>query len=376
VRPTARSVGTDQCFPFTKVMALIGTAVALVSAVVPARAATLTRRLTAAPSEVSLFEVVRQLDLGDSLAAIAAVGPSSLYLTGSLVNGKGQSTLERVDARSLQPEARADVANMTSTAYGDGALWWATGAPLGGIPGNRPLPPQRQALLKLNPLSLKLEKTFELDHPPLAVTVTGGDLWVGTTASLERLNPLTGSVLADVRLGFAPLSMAGSYDSGFIYVLGYTNSDRLVLADYSASSGVELGYRGLVHDSDGPLAAAPDGVWVNLQDTSTQSTTARLFRGARLQPSSAVGGLKFDANVYTTGDILWLVDSGGQGDTLCADASTGRVRASAGPLGVLWQPAVASQGRSVYLLRDEGTQEQLLQVVPSAECAGARRGQR
>jgi hypothetical protein len=353
-------------------MALVGTAVALFNAVVPARAGTLTGRLSpAAPSEVPLFAVVRQLGLGESSAAIAAVGPSSVYLTGSLVNGKGQSTLERVDARSLQPEVRAGVANLTSTAYGDGALWWATGAPLGGIPGNRPLPPQRHALLKLSPLGLRLEKTFELDRPPLAVTVADGDLWVGTTGSLERLDPLTGAVLADVRLGFAPLSMAGSYDAGSIYVLGYAKRDRLVLGDYSASSGAELGYRALAHDSGGPLAAAPDGVWVNLQDTSTQSTTARLYRGARLQPSSAVGGLKFDANVYTTGGILWLVDSGGQGDTLCADASTGRVRASAGPLGVLWQPAVASQARSVYLLRDEGTQEQLLKVAPSPACEGA-----
>lgn len=244
VRPRARSVVTDQGAPLTKVMALVGTVVALCNAAVPARAATLNGRLSpAAPSEVPLFAVVRQLDLGESSAAIAAVGPGSVYLAGSLVNGKGQSTLERVDARSLQPEGRADVANLTSTAYGDGALWWATGAPLGGIPGNRPLPPQRHALLKLGPLSLKLEKTFELDRPPLAVTVTDGDLWVGTTGSLERLDPLTGSVLADVRLGFAPLSMTGSYNGGSIYVLGYTKSDRLVLGDYSASSGAELGYR-------------------------------------------------------------------------------------------------------------------------------------
>ncbi|HQU00124.1 MAG TPA: hypothetical protein PLG60_06425, partial [Acidimicrobiales bacterium] len=60
--------------------------------------------------------------------SIDAVDKSSIFLTGTFSCGKGApADLIRVDRENFRVVARAKLSSVTSVAYGDGSLWWATG---------------------------------------------------------------------------------------------------------------------------------------------------------------------------------------------------------------------------------------------------------
>jgi hypothetical protein len=105
-----------------------------------------------------------------------------------------------------------------------------------------------------------------------------------------------------------------------------------------------------------------------VQSTKTQSTTERLFRGRRFTSSSSLGRFTFDTEGYVEGNILWLIDTAGEGPTVCADPIDGTMRAEGGPVGVE-NGAMAFQGSSTYLLRSTGTNDSLLEIVPSSKCS-------
>ena len=194
---------------------------------------------------------------------------------------------------------------------------------------------------------------------------------MATSTSLMRVNPANGAVVTTVALGFDPVALAPSYNGAWVYVLGYSPSRHLVLADYSAGSGQRLGSRRLDSDSDGPLGVAAEGVWVPEEDTATLLTTAQLFKGQHLEPSSTVGGLSFDTQPYVEDNILWLIDSAGRGPTICADPDNGRVRARGAPVGVEYDGAMAWDGGKTYLLHDVGVDESLLEITPTGRCSGS-----
>ncbi len=216
-------------------------------------------------------------------------------------------------------------------------------------------------------MSLKVLARFVLPAPTLLVTVAQGKVWVATSTELFRINPETGSILSSVPLGFLPVALAPSYGDEWLYVLGYLPGDQLIMADYSASSGHRLGFREYPNFSDGPFAVVPGGVWLPVQSTKTQSTTVRLFEGQGFTSGSLTGRFDFDTPAYVAGKILWLIDAGGEGPTVCANPVNGDVRAKGSPVGVGYQP-MAFDGGSTYLLRSIGTNQSLLKIVPSSAC--------
>jgi hypothetical protein len=319
----------------------------------------------------SLFAVERTLSFGDygPDPSIVAIDQRSIFLTGTFDRSKKSvADLIRVDRQSFTVTASTRLPNVTSVAYGDGALWWVTGAPGPPNAGNSPTPPQGRMLLKVNPTSLKVLARFRLPGPTLLVTVTQGKVWVATPTELLRVDPNTGAITAKVALGLYPVALTPSYNGAWLYVLGYLPGDHLILADFSAASGRALDSRAYPNFSIGPLAVVRSGVWIPVQSTKTQSTTERLFNGQRFTSGSSLGGFTFDTEGYVEGDILWLIDSGGRGPTVCASPEDGSVRAEGGPVGVE-SGAMAFDGGSTYLLRSVGTNEALLEIEPSSRCS-------
>lgn len=321
--------------------------------------------------DTTLFSVVKKLSFGNygPEATIATINKQSIFLTGTFEHGHGASAdLIRVDRASLTVTARARYPTVTDVAYGDGALWWATGAPLGHS-GTSLTPGHGRWLLKVNATNLKLIKRFTLPGPTLLVTADRGSIWVATSKSLVRIDPNTGVILTAVTLGFLPVALAPSFNGASLYVLGYRPSDHLILADYSATSGRDLGSRHYPNFSDGPLVVVRAGVWIPVQSTKTQSTTVRLFSGQHFTSSSSLGRFTFDTEAYAGNGILWLIDAGGRGPTVCANPATGTIRATGSPVGIEYD-AMAFDGGSTYMMRNLGANESLLQIAPSPKCAG------
>ncbi len=319
----------------------------------------------------ALFSVVKKLSFGDCGPdpSIDAVDKSSIFLTGTFSCGKATpADLIRVDRENFRVVARVWLPTVTSVAYGDGLLWWATGAPLGNA-GTTLTPGGGRLLLRVNPASLKVTGRFKLPGPTELVTIAHGNLWVATRTSLYRLNPANGAIMATVHLAFFPAALAASHDGSWLYVLGGTNAgSHLVVTVFSSVSGRLLGTRKSPNFSSGPFAVVRGGVWVPVQSTATQSTTMRLFKGRALTPSSSLGRFTFDTNAYVGGGIFWLIDAGGVGPTECASPVDGVVRARGGPVGVEYGAMDFVDG-STYLLRTAGLNQSLLQIVPSARCS-------
>jgi hypothetical protein len=320
-----------------------------------------------------LFSVVRKLSFGDygPVASIAAIDRESIFLTGTFeYSGSAPSaTLIRVDRKTLRVVARARLPSITSVAYGDNALWWATGAPLGNA-GTSLTPGHGRLLLKVNPLTLKVIARFTIPGTTQLVAVAGRSVWVATPTDLYRINPANGGILATVKISVFPEAFAPSFNSASLYVLGDTrNSARTVLTDYSSNSGHLLGTRTVANYSTGPFAVVRGGVWVPISSTKTESTTIHLFKGRSFTSASSIGRFTFDTEPYVEGGVLWLVDAGGRGPTVCADPVNGARRASGSPLGVGYREMAAFDKGDPYLVRSVGTNESLLQVVPSKTCS-------
>jgi len=179
--------------------------------------------------------------------------------------------------------------------------------------------------------------------------------------------PNSGRVLAAVALGIFPVSLAGSPDGTTVYVLGGKAGDNFVLADVDAATGMSLGRVEGPQATDGPLAVTPTGVWIPETDLTRQSTRMQLFTGPDLRPSASVDDLVNDAVPYVAGNTLWVIDSGGVGATLCADAATGAVRANGARVGISIG-TMLSDTSATYLLNDVGVNDTLLRIATTNSC--------
>ena len=148
----------------------------------------------------------------------------------------------------------------------------------------------------------------------------------------------------------------------------FSNGISSVIRRYSATSGQRLGSRQYPNFSGGPLAVVRGGVWIPVQSTTTQSTTIRLFTGRRFTSSSSLGKFTFDTEAYVEGNVLWLIDSGGEGPTVCANPVDGKIRAEGSPVGVEYGAMTFDAG-STYILRTNASNQSLLKINPSSTCS-------
>lgn len=318
------------------------------------------------PNSTSLFSISRilKLDTDGSNPSFVAAGNDSMFVIGTFDQLSRQTDdLIRINLRTWRIAAAARFPNETSVAFGDGALWWATEQNAFDIPA----PDNGRALLKIDPTSLRRQRTFVLPDRTLLVTVAGTSLWVATPAMLFKLNPESGRVLLKFPLGFTPIEMSSAGQGKYLEVLGSSGSKEFVTA-YDAASGRRIVQRLLPGATGGPLATTARGVWVATDNLNNKTASARYYQGDQLIPSATRGGYPFDTSLYAGVGVIWLVDSGGQGSTECLASSTGHVRARGGPLGVGYGSVATYAGRT-YLLFDRDLTDYFLRVTPSKRCS-------
>jgi hypothetical protein len=321
--------------------------------------------LATPPNSTSLFSVSRilKLDTDGSGPSIVATGTDSMFVVGTFDRSKGAvDDLIRIDLKTWRIAAAARFPNVTSVAFGDGALWWATGQNAFDIPA----PDNGRVLLKIDPGNLHRESTYILPGRTVLVTVAGSSLWVATPTMLIRLDPQSGRVLVKVPVDFSPTEMSSSEQGRSLDVLGAIGSKEFVTT-YDATSGRRLVQRLLPGATGQPLTTTAQGVWVAVDNLNNKTATARYYEGDRLVPSAARGGYPFDTSLYPGVGVIWLVDSAGQGSTECLAQSTGHVRASGGPLGV-WGSVATYAGRT-YVLFERDLTDYFLRVQPSKSCS-------
>lgn len=319
-----------------------------------------------------LFTIVRTLTirLTSSVPEIAASDATSVFLTGTFSTSSGvRFTLLRIDRSSMKVVARSLVPNETSVAYGDHALWWATGSPLG-TSGRTSTPDHGRELLKLDPTNLRVLARFHLPGQTLLVAVAAMHLWVATPSKLLQIDPSRGAVMVTVPLHYQPVALTPGAGGRF-YVLGGAHG-HLILADYSATSGHRIALRRVSGASSGPLAVTPFGVWLVSSGRDPLSATLRNYAGPDLNPGPSLQRLAVDVVPYAGASALWLIDAAGVAPTVCADLNTARVRATGSPLGVAGGLAVV--GTNTYVLRATGTRASLAQITPAHVCSSASRG--
>ena len=318
------------------------------------------------PNSTSLFSVSRilKLDTSGSDPGIAATGNDSMYVIGTFDRSKGAvDDLIRVDLRTWRIAAAARFPNETSVAFGDGAIWWATGQNAFDIPA----PDNGRVLFKIDPTNLRRLRAFVLPDRTLQAAVAGSSLWVATPKTLIRIDPKSGRILVKVPLGFSPIEMEPSGNGLYLEVLGSSGSKEFITT-FDAASGRRIAQRLLPGATGGSLATTARGVWVATDDLNNKTATARYYEGDRLVPSAARGGYAFDTSLYLGIGVVWLVDSGGQASTECLDPSTGQVMAQGGPLGVGYD-SVATYADRTYLLFDRDLTDYFLRVTPSKSCS-------
>jgi hypothetical protein len=293
-----------------------------------------------------------------------ATGNDSVFVVGTFEHSKGAvDDLIRVDLKTWRIAAAARFPNETSVAYGDGALWWATGQNAFDIPS----PDNGRVLFKIDPTNLLRQRTFVLPDRTLLVAVAGSSLWVATPKMLIRLDPKSGRILVKVPLSFSPIEMSPSGKGKHLEVLGSSGSKEF-MTTFDAASGRRTVQRLLPGATGGPLTTTARGVWVATDNLNNKTASARFYEGDRLVPSVARGGYPFDTSLYLGIGVIWLVDSGGQGSTECLAQSTGHVRARGGPLGV-GSGSVATYAGRTYLLFDCDLTDYFLRVTPSKSCS-------
>jgi hypothetical protein len=307
------------------------------------------------------------LDTDGAGPSIVGAGNDSIFVVGTFDQLKGHTPnsqtddLIRINLGNWRISAAARYPNETSVAFGDGALWWATGQYAFDIPA----PDTGRVLIKIDPTNLSKEKAFVLPDRTLLVTVAGTSLWVATPTMLIRLNPVSGRILVKDPSSFAPVAMSSSGQGKYLDVLG-SRGPKEYLTTYNATSGRRIMRRLIPGASFGPLATTARGVWINTVNDKSQSSTARYYEGDRLLPSTTQRGYPPDISLFSGVGVIWLVDSWGLKPTECLAPSTGRVRSKGGPLGV-WGSFVAYAGRT-FVLFDRGLTDYVARVVPTKSC--------
>jgi hypothetical protein len=295
---------------------------------------------------------------------IVGAGNDSIFVDGTFDQIHHQSVTDdliRINLNTWRISAAARYPNETSVAYGDGALWWATGQYAFDIPA----PDSGRVLFKIDPTNLSKEKAFVLPDRTLLVTVAGTSLWVATPTMLIRLNPVSGQILVKDPSSFSPIAMSSSEQGNYLDVLGSRDSKEY-LTTYDAVSGQRMMRRLIPGASGGPLATTTRGVWVNTVNVKSQST-ARYFEGDRLNRSAARGGYPPDISLFSGVGVIWLVDSWGLKSTECLAQSNGHLQSRGGPLGV-YGSFVTYAGRT-FVLFDRGLTDYFARVVPTKSCS-------
>lgn len=188
------------------------------------------------------------------VAVAAAVGGLMILgVAGPLVvlsSIRGPSTLPAgtspVDPRVVADVAVGDFPSAITT--GDGAVWVGVEARAGG----------QNVVARIDAVSNEVTKAIPVDGPPRSLAIGGGSLWVALDFSVQRIDPETGQVIAEIRgpgtfLTFTP---------GAVWAVDSANS--MARIDSTTSEVVATVSLGLLPSGyiTGPPVGTRDAVWI------------------------------------------------------------------------------------------------------------------
>ena len=149
----------------------------------------------------SSHELVGQWHYGD-LHGIndVAVGGGSVWLASSA------ETVARLSGTTVRPTGKASIGVIpTALATGGGSIWVAAPAPYG----------SHAAVWRFDPITARVTQTTTLGRvvgypPTLDIAFGEGALWLASydAGTVTRLDPVTGNVVATIRIGGHPSGIA------------------------------------------------------------------------------------------------------------------------------------------------------------------------
>jgi YVTN family beta-propeller protein len=147
----------------------------------------------------SSHELVGRWHYGDGINDLA-VGGGSVWLVSS------GETVARVSGTTVRPTAEASIGVIpTALAIGGGSIWVAAPGPYG----------SHAAVWRFDPITARVTQTTTLGkvvgYPPtLEIAFGEGALWVASydAGTVTRLDPVTGNVVATIRIGGHPSGIA------------------------------------------------------------------------------------------------------------------------------------------------------------------------
>jgi DNA-binding SARP family transcriptional activator/streptogramin lyase len=125
---------------------------------------------------------------------------------GSVWIASSAETVVRVSATTLRPTGKASIGVIpTAVAIGGGSIWVAAGAPYG----------PHAAVWRFDPITARVTQTTTLGRvvgypPTLDIAFGEGALWVASydAGTVTRLDPVTGNIVATIRIGGHPSGIA------------------------------------------------------------------------------------------------------------------------------------------------------------------------
>jgi hypothetical protein len=220
-----------------------------------------------------LEEVIRRAGRLRFLRLVLAAAVGSLMILGvagpllvlSSIHGPPR---QQATARSVDPAVTADVdvGDLPSAiASGGGSVWVVVQSRAGG----------ENVVARIDPASNEVTERIPVDGLPEWVAMGDGSLWIGLPSAVQRIDPETGQVVAEIRGAGGPLTITG----GSVWaVASGTSIARIDPSTNQIVATVALDLLG------GYIIAGPvgtgDGVWViaALDSDAAGMATGQLLR--------------------------------------------------------------------------------------------------
>jgi hypothetical protein len=208
-----------------------------------------------APSR-RLEEVIRRAGRLRFLRVVVAAAVGSLMIVGVAVPLLVLSSIQGPPRRPattgpVNPTVTAQVAVgdfPSAIATEDGSVWVAVQSGAGG----------ENVVARIDPATNEVIERIPVDGLPEWVAIGGGSLWIGLPVAVQRVDPETGQVIAEIRGAGGPLTFTG----GSVWAVASATS----IARIDSSTNQLVATVSLDLPGDGYIIAGPvgtsDAVWV------------------------------------------------------------------------------------------------------------------
>lgn len=164
----------------------------------------------------------------------------------------------------------------------------------------------------ITPIDKAATTTIELKGFPDWLEVASGSLWVSNPGLglIQRIDPATNKLIAEVKVNWPVAAMAAGYDSVWVA----TRGDKSIARIDAKTNTVKASIPVTIADSEGSVAAGEGGVWV-VSDrkgvlTRIDPATDKVAATIEVKPNSSAAMTGFGAVWVSAHDVkkVWALD--------------------------------------------------------------------